>query len=152
MQRQSHRLQYWLAIMLLLTAGQVSAGAICVMALWKGSVLDYEFLYGLEHPHVLQEEAEALLAQKGYDDYDRGLDIRHARGQTYLEHGYAVIIESRYIPLYRKVQKERRSVGCGYSASSYDEALWDAIRNMQTRDWSWVPDRDGYEVIDKIRF
>lgn len=132
--------------------GQAQAGAICVVALWKGSVLDYVILTGPEHPHVLQEKGEAMLAEKGYDDYDRGLDIRHARGQTYLNSGFAVVIEARYVPPFRKVQKERRSLGCGYSAKSYDDALWEAIRDTQTRDWSWVPDRDGYKVIEKIRF
>ena len=140
---------FFLALLLM---GQVHAGAICVVALWKGSVLDYEFLYGLEHPHELQEQGEKMLADKGYHDYDRGLDIRHPRGETYLDHGFAVIIESSYIPKYRKVQKIRRSIGCGFSAKSYDDALWDAIHDMQTHDWSWVPDRDGYEVIEKIRF
>ena len=128
------------------------SGAICVVALWKGSVLDYVLLNGSEHPFKLQEQAENMLAEKGYDDYDRGLDIRHARGQTFLNNGYAVVIESRYIPRFRKVEKERRSIGCGFSAKSYDDALWDAIHDMQTHDWSWVPDRDGYEVIEKIRF
>ena len=141
-----------LLVVLMLLSGQLQAGAICVVALWKGSVLDYEFLNGLEHPFQLQEKGEELLAEKGYHDYDRGLDIRHPRGQTYLDHGYAVIIEARYIPKYRKVQNERRSIGCGFSAKSYDEALWDAIHDMQTHDWSWVPDRDGYSVIEKIQF
>ncbi len=141
-----------LFVVLMLLSGQLQAGAICVVALWKGSVLDYVFLNGLEHPFQLQEQGEELLAEKGYHDYDRGLDIRHPRGQTYLNHGYAVIIESRYIPKYRKVQNERRSIGCGFSAKSYDEALWDAIHDMQTHDWSWVPDRDGYSVIEKIQF
>ncbi len=141
-----------LFLLLMFFSAQSQAGAICVVALWKGSVLDYVFLNGLEHPFQLQEQGEAMLAEKGYDDYDRGLDIRHPRGQTFLEHGYAVIIESRYIPKYRKVQNERRSIGCGFSARSYDEALWDAIHDMQTHDWSWVPDRDEYKVIEKIRF
>jgi len=100
----------------------------------------------------LQQKAEKLLAEKGYDNYDRGLDIRHMRGQTALDHGYAIIIEARYIPPLRKVQQERRSIGCGFSNRSYDDALWDALRNLQTHDWSYVPDRDGYKVIGKIRF
>lgn len=139
-------------VVLMLASSQALAGAICVVALWKGSILDYVLLNGLEHPFQLQEKGEAMLAEKGYDDYDRGLDIRHPRGQTYLEHGYAVILESRYIPRYRKVQKERRSIGCGFSAKSYDDALWDAIHDMQKHDWSWVPDRDGYTVLEKIQF
>jgi hypothetical protein len=141
-----------LLLVALLFAGPVQAGAICVVALWKGSVLDHEFLSGLEHPFQLQEKGEALLAEKGYDNYDRGLDIRHARGQTYLDHGYALIIESNYIPANRKIDKQRRSIGCGFSKKSYDDALWDALRDMQTHDWSWKPDRDGYKVIEKIRF
>ena len=137
---------------LMLVSGQAWSGAICVVALWKGSVLDYVYLTGDKHPHELQEEAEQELARRGYDNYDRGLDIRHARGQSYLKNGYAVIIESKYIPLYRKVQKERRSIGCGFSAKSLDDALWDAIHNLQTHDWSWVPDRDEYTVLKKERF
>jgi len=141
-----------LMLLLMLAASQAGAGAICVVALWKGSVLDYVFLNGPEHPFQLQETAEAILAEAGYSDYDRGLDIRHPRGQTFIDHGYAVIIESRYIPAYRKVQNERRSIGCGFSARSYDEALWGAIRDMQVHDWSWKPDRDGYDVLEKIRY
>ena len=128
------------------------SGAICVVALWKGSVLDYVLLSGKEHPFELQEKAEIMLAEKGYDYYDRGLDIRHPRGQTFHNSGFAVVLESRYIPKFRKIDKERRSIGCGFSGKSYNDALWDAIRDMQTHDWSWVPDRDGYEVIEKIRF
>jgi len=130
----------------------VFAGAICEVALWKGSVIDYVFLNGLEHPFQLQEKAEAMLAEKGYDNYDRGLDIRHARGQTYLNHGYAVILEAKYIPLYRKVQKERRSIGCGFSNKSIKDATWDALRDMQRFDWSWKPDRDGYTVLKQFQF
>jgi len=139
-------------LLLMLMSTQVQAGAICVVALWKGSVLDYAFLHGTEHPFELQEKAEKMLAAKGYDDYDRGLDIRHPRGQSYLNNGYAVIIESRYIPKYRKVQKQRRSIGCGFSGKSYNDALWDAIHDMQTHDWSWVPDRDNYTVLEKIKY
>lgn len=146
-----------LAILLLLIlfsiTQTVSAGAACVVALWKGSVLDYVFLNSpTEHPHVLQEQAEKMLAEKGYDDYDRGLDIRHARGQTYLNSAYAVILESNYVPAFRKVEKQRRSIGCGFSRKSYDDALWEAIRDMQSHDWSWKPDRDGYEVIEQVRY
>ncbi len=137
---------------LMLLSANLQAGAICVVALWKGSVLDYVFLHGVEHPIELQEKAEQMLAAKGYDYYDRGLDIRHPRGQSYLNQGDAVISESRYIPKYRKVQKERRSIGCGFSAKSYNDALWDAIHDMQTHDWSWVPDRDNYTVLKKIKY
>lgn len=136
-----------LLICLLMFSAPAWSAAICVVALWKGSVLDYVFLSGERQPHQLQEEAETILAERGYADYDRGLDIRHARGQTFLKRGYVVIIEARYIPPHRKVQKERRSIGCGFSGKSYDGALWDAMRDMQTHDWGWVPDRDGYEVI-----
>ena len=143
----------WLVFfILMILAIPAWSGAICVVALWKGSVLDYFLLTGSEHPFQLQEQGEVMLAEKGYHDYDRGLDIRHPRGQTYLNSGFAVVIESRYIPKFRKIEKERRSIGCGFSAKSYDDALWDAIHDMQTHDWSWVPDRDGYEVIEKIRF
>lgn len=141
-----------LFVFLMLFATQVQAGAICVVALWKGSVLDYVFLTGEQHPFELQEKAEAMLAEKGYHDYGRGLDIRHPRGQSYLNNGYAVVLEARYIPPYRKVQNERRSIGCGFSKKSYDDALWDAIHDMQTHDWSWVPDRDGYKAIEKVRY
>ena len=145
-----------LAILILISGAlsfvPVQASALCAVALWKGSVLDYEFVSGLEHVFLLQQKAEKLLAEKGYDNYDRGLDIRHMRGQTALDHGYAIIIEARYIPPLRKVQQERRSIGCGFSNRSYDDALWDALRNLQTHDWSYVPDRDGYKVIGKIRF
>ena len=132
--------------------GQAWGGAICVTAKWQGSVLDYEFVYGVEHPFQLQEKAEALLAEKGYDNFPPGVDIRHAQGQTYLNHGYAVIIEATYIPGQRKVQKERHSIGCGFSNKSFDDALWAAFRDMQTFDWSWKPDRDGYQVVRKLRY
>jgi hypothetical protein len=138
--------------MWMLVSNQAWSGAICVVALWKGSVIDHVFLTGEKHPHELQAEAEDTLAKRGYDNYDRGLDIRHARGQSYLKHGYAVIIESKYIPPYRKVQKERRSIGCGFSAKSWDDALWDAIHDLQAHDWSWVPDRDEYTVLKKVKY
>lgn len=139
-------------IFLSLLFNQAWAGAICVTAKWRGSVLDYEFLHGVEHPFQLQEKAETLLAEKGYDNFKPGIDIRHAQGQTYLNHGYAIIIEATYIPAQRKVQTERRSIGCGFSAKSFDEALWAAFRDMQTFDWGWKPDRDGFQIVRKLRF
>ncbi|MGD2118056.1 MAG: hypothetical protein PVG66_06845 [Chromatiales bacterium] len=141
-----------LLILFCLLPLQSWSAAICVTAKWKGTVLDYEFLHGDEQPFQLQEKAEVLLAEKGYADYGPNVDIRHAQGQTYLKHGYAIVIEARYIPGKRKSQTERHSIGCGFSAKSFDDALWAAFRDMQTFDWGWKPDRDGYEVVKKLRF
>jgi len=66
-------------LLLLMASGQAWSGAICVVALWKGSVLDYVYLAGDIHPHELQAQAEAMLAQRGYDDYDPGwISVMHA--------------------------------------------------------------------------
>jgi len=126
-----------------------AAGAACVMAKFQGQTLDYELVLTQGHPVEAQEEAEQRLREKGYGDYYKHLDIIRAQNLTNLPHAYVVVIRSQF-----KDQrgKDRSVVGCGFSSKSYDDGLWDALRDAQSYFWGWKPDRDGYEVVQKQRY
>lgn len=124
-------------------------GAACVMAKWQGNTLDYALVTGKSHPVEAQEEAEQLLARKGYDRYGPNVDIRHPQALTNLPHAYVIVLKSDYKT---SRGRDRSSYGCGFSAQGYEDALWEAIRDLQSHAWGWKPDRDGYRVIEKTRY
>ena len=124
-------------------------GAACVMAKWQGNTLDYALVMGKDHPVEAQEEAGRMLAAKGYDSYKKNVDVRHAQGLTNLPHAYVIVLKTTYKTY---LGKDRSSYGCGFSADSHDDALWEAIRDLQRFSWGWVPDRDGYQIIQKTRY
>lgn len=126
-----------------------ASGAACVTAKFQGRTLDYELVVTEGHPVEAQEEAEARLRAKGYGDYYKHLDIIRPQNLTNLEHAYAVVIRSEFDD---SRGKPRSVVGCGFSAKSYDDALWDALHDAQAYFWGWKPDRDGYEVVSKQRY
>lgn len=126
-----------------------AAGAACVMAKFQGKTLDYELVVTRGHPVEAQEEAEARLRDKGYADYYKHLDIIRAQNLTNLPHAYAIVIRSEFKD---QRDRERSVVGCGFSAKSYDDALWDALRDAQSNFWGWKPDRDTYEVVSRLRY
>lgn len=126
-----------------------AAGAACVMAKFQGKTLDFELVVTKGHPVEAQEEAEALLRKKGYGDYYKHLDIIRAQNLTDLPHAYALVIRSDFAD---RRGKERSVVGCGFSAKSFEDALWDALHDAQSNFWGWKPDRDGYKIIRKVRY
>ncbi len=126
-----------------------AAGAACVVAKFQGQTLDYELVFTQEHVSKAQEEGERRLRKKGYGDYYKHLDIVRAQNLTNLSHGYAVVIRSEFQD---RRGKPRSLVGCGFSARSWEDALWDALHDGQSYFWGWKPDSDGYEVVKKIRF
>lgn len=126
-----------------------SGGAACVMAKWQGNTLDYALVTGQASPAEAQEAAQERLRAKGYDRFGPGVDVTHAQGMTDLPHAFVVVIRSDY-KTWR--HKDRISYGCGFSAASYEDALWDAIHDMQRFAWGWIPDRDGYQVVEKRRY
>lgn len=119
------------------------------MAKFQGQTLDYAFVYGKQHPTQAQEEAEGMLRAKGYADYYKHLDIMRAQNLSNLEHGYAIVIRSEFTD---QRGRKRSAMGCGFSAKSYDDAQWDALRDAQAYFWGWKPDRDGFEVVEKVRY
>jgi len=124
-------------------------GAACVMAKWQGNTLDYALVTGRSHPVEAQEAAEQILAEKGYARFGPNIDIRHAQAVSNLPHAYVIVLKT----LYKTSRgKERTSYGCGFSAKSYEEALWAAMQDLQSYSWGWKPDRDGYQVIEKTRY
>lgn len=129
--------------------GVFAAGAACVMAKYQGQTLDYELVVTEGHPSEAQEEAEAKLRAKGFDNFRRRLDVIRPQNLTNLPHAYVIVIRSEF----RDVRdKERSTMGCGFSARSYDEALWDALRDAQSYYWGWKPDTHGYEIVRKLRY
>jgi len=127
----------------------LAAGAACVMAKYQGRTLDYELVVTDGHPSEAQEEAKSKLREKGYANFHKNLDIMRPQNLTNLSHAYVVVIRSEF----RDARdKERSAMGCGFSAASFDAALWDALRDGQSYYWGWKPDRDGYEVVRKLRY
>ena len=131
------------------SVGGASGGAACVMAKWQGNTLDYALVTGRAHVLDAQEAAEELLRRKGYESYKDNVDILHPQALTNLPHAYAVVIKTTY-RTHRG--KERTSIGCGFAAESHASALWDAMRDLQSHSWGWKPDRDGYEIVEQIRY
>lgn len=126
-----------------------TGGAACVMAKYQGKTLDYALVHGRSHPVAAQEEAEQLLRQKGYDKYKRNLDIIRPQNLSDLRHAVVVVIRSEFKD---SLGRDRSVMGCGFDATSADEALWDAMRDAQSYFWGWKPDRDGYEVVQSVRY
>lgn len=137
-------------LLLTLFASQAwSAGAACVMARFNGQTLDYELIVGKSHPSEALDEAGKRLAKRGYDDYYKNLDVRHGQALSYLPHAYVIVIRSEF-KNWRG--KDNSVMGCGFSAKSYDDAVWEAIRDAQTYYWGWKPDRDKYKIVKKVRY
>lgn len=127
----------------------LAAGAACVMAKYNGQTLDYELVITDDHPVVAQEEAEKKLHDKGYGNYYKDLDIVRAQNVTNLQHAYVIVIRSEFKDSYKR---DKSVMGCGFSAKSFDDALWDALRDAQAYYWGWKPDRDGYKIVRKLRY
>lgn len=150
-------MRYLIAVLLLLMTTAACAagtpdgrgGAACVMAKWQGNTLDYALVTAAAGREAAQEAARAELKARGYGRFGPGVDITHPQAATALAHAFVVVIRSDY-KTWRK--QDRTSYGCGFSAAGYDDALWAAIRDMQRYAWGWLPDRDGYQVVEKRRY
>lgn len=133
----------------LLNGSALAAGAACVSARIHGQTLDYALEFTQGHVSQAQDAGIAALTAKGYADYYRGASIIHPQNLTNLPHAYVVVIRSEFVDARGR---ERSLIGCGFDAQSYDAALWDALRDGQQFFWAWKPDRDGYQVIKKVRY
>lgn len=138
-----------LVLYLAAPAAALSGGAACVMAKHQGQTLDYALVVGAEHPSEAQDAAIQELRAKGYGDYGPRLDLIRAQNLTNLDHAYVLVIRSDFEDLRGR---PRSAMGCGFSAESYAEAEWDAIRDLQVHFWGWKPDQHGYEVVRRLRY
>lgn len=134
---------------MLFSAPAAAGGAACVMAKYQGETLDYALVYGKSHPVEAQEQAEAELREKGFGDYLKHLDVIRAQNLTNLEHAFVIVLRSEFTD---SRGRKRSVMGCGFSAASYKEAEWDALRDLQSYFWGWKPDLYGYELVKKFRF
>ena len=133
----------WVCLFILLAISEnVIAGAACVIAKKMGNSEAIEWVHS-------PESAAAALLQAKQKLRERGYKYLFPQATTELEHAYVVIIESSYKS---SRGKDRISYGCGFSEQSYDEALWTAIRNLQSYAWGWKPDKEGYKVSEKNRY
>ncbi len=123
-------------------SGDAMAGAACVIAKDKGDSKAIEWVHSPESAEVALAQAKQKLRKLGYK-------YLFPQITTELEHAYVIIIKSNY-----KSARgwDRTTYGCGFSDKSYDEALWAAIRNLQSYAWGWKPDREGYKISDKKRY
>lgn len=134
---------------MLFSAPAAAGGAACVMAKYQGETLDYALVYGKSHPVEAQEQAEAELREIGFGDYLKHLDVIRAQNLTNLEHAFVIVLRSEFTDSHGR---KRSAMGCGFSAASYKEAEWDALRDLQSYFWGWKPDLYGYELVKKFRF
>jgi hypothetical protein len=132
-----------------LVAGSAAGSAACVMAKYNGQTLDYALVYGRAHPADAQEAAEAELRARGFADYHRHLDVIRAQNLTNLAHAYVIVIRSEFEDVRGK---SRSAMGCGFSATSYADAEWDAVRDLQAHFWGWKPDQHGYQVERRFAY
>ncbi len=132
----------------LAAAPAVPGGAACVMAKWQGNTLDYALVYGEAHPVDAQETAAQLLRQRGTARYGN-VDILHPQAWSALPRAHVVVLKTSYRTLRGRT---RTSYGCGFAADSHEAALWAAMRDLQTHSWGWKPDRDGYQVVEQLRY
>lgn len=126
-----------------------AGGAACVMAKFEGKTLDYALVYGTAHPVEAQERAEAELRAKGYGDYKKHLDVMRAQNLTDLERAYVVVIRSEFKDIRGR---DRSAMGCGFSSTSYRDAEFDAVRDLQAYFWGWKPDQHGYEIVRQLQY
>jgi len=120
----------------------VAGGAACVIAKKMGNSEAIEWNYSPESAETALFQAKEKLRARGYR-------FLFPQATTDLEHAYVVIIESSYKS---SRGRDRISYGCGFSEASYDEALWAAIRNLQSYAWGWKPDREGYKISEKSKY
>jgi hypothetical protein len=125
------------------------AGAACVMAKWQGNTLDYVLRIVDGDSSVAQAAAQEALRAKGYDRFNGHLDIRHPQAVSDLTHAHAVVIRATYL---NGRNRPRTSYGCGFAATSAEQALWVALRDLQAHSWGWKPDLHGYEIIEQRRY
>jgi hypothetical protein len=133
----------------LVASSTYAGGVACVMAKYNGETLDYALVYGKSHPVEAQEEAKAALRAKGYGDYLKHLDVIRAQNLSDLDHGHVVVIRSEFEDIRGK---PRSAMGCGFARGSFDDAEWDAVRDLQAYFWGWKPDQHGYRVLERFRF
>jgi hypothetical protein len=137
------------AVISLAAATTHAGGAACVMAKYQGQTLDYALAYGQLHPDDAQEAAKAELRARGYADYLRHLDVMRAQNLSNLDHAHVIVIRSEFKD---PRDRDRSAMGCGFSAESYREAEWDAVRDLQAHFWGWKPDQHGYQVVRKLHY
>jgi hypothetical protein len=138
-----------LVLYLAASAAATAGGAACVMAKHQGQTLDYALVVGAGHPSEAQDAAIRELRAKGYAEYGPRLDLIRAQNLTNLDQAYVLVIRSDFEDLRGR---PRSAMGCGFSADSYADAEWDAIRDLQAHFWGWKPDVHGYEIVRRLRY
>ena len=130
-----------------LTAPNIQAAAGCVVAKKQGNSLAIEWLaQSGATVEAVVEEAKRRLREQGFGK-DRFEDL-FPQANTQLEHAYVIIVRTEYA---NARGRQRVSYGCGFSAASENEAEWEALRDLQSYSWGWVPSK-GYEVVERSRY
>jgi len=128
--------------MILLLPGTPIAGGACVVAKTMGNSDAIEWTHSPVSAEIALQQAKNMLRQQGYKNL-------FPQAVVELQRAYVIILRSDY----KNVRgRDRTSYGCGFSAVSYDEALWAALRNLQSYAWGWRPDQEDYKVVTKARY
>jgi hypothetical protein len=135
------------ALCLGLTSFQAESAAACVIAKKQGNSQAIEWV---AQPGVsvaaAVAEAKRRLGEQGFGQgrYE-GL---FPQANSPLDHAHVIIVRTEYT---NARGKKRVSYGCGFSEVSEHEAEWDALRDLQSYSWGWVPSK-GYDVVERFRY
>ncbi|VAX11838.1 hypothetical protein MNBD_GAMMA26-2564 [hydrothermal vent metagenome] len=129
-------------VTMLCVPSNVVAGGACVVAKAMGNSEAIEWVFSLESAETALQQAGDKLRQRGYKYF-------FPQAVVELQHAYVIILRSDY---QSSRGRDRTSYGCGFSAVSYDEALWAALKNLQSYAWGWKSDREGYKIVTKARY
>jgi len=99
--------------------------------------------WSLGQPTISQAIAKAKSSLK-----ERGFVYVFPQANSPLPHGWMVIIKTKY---HTATGRARTSYGCGFSASSEQDAEQLAQADLRAYSWAGKP-KHGYQVIEKQRY
>ncbi|MCP3868300.1 MAG: hypothetical protein GY703_09450 [Gammaproteobacteria bacterium] len=124
-----------------LAASGANGGCACVVAKKLGNSLAIEWASGEASVSDAIDKAKQALGNRGYK-------YAFPQANSTLRHGWLVIVETEYRTL---VGKMRTSYGCGFSDISEQDAVNQAVTNLQSYSWGWKS-KYGYKVIERQRY
>ncbi|HEB95673.1 MAG TPA: hypothetical protein ENI96_04490 [Sedimenticola thiotaurini] len=122
-------------------AAASGGGTACVVAKRQGNSLAIEWVVGEASVSSAIARASQALRRRGYD-------YIFPQANSNLAHGWMVVIETEYRTY---TGRSRTSYGCGFSASSEEQAEQLAVQDLRSYSWGWKP-KYGYQVKEKRRF
>jgi hypothetical protein len=136
---------------ILYTQSSAKAGGACVVSKELGNSLALEWIANAKDTASSAiEKSITNLNNQGFGK--KKLRDVHVQATTQLDHGYMIIIKTKYKTPYKtKLGDTRTSYGCGFSAKSLVDAERAAANNLRSYSWGWKSEF-GYELHAKHKF